>query len=169
MDEQNKCDVIKRLVDKNGNKDRAALTLGLSKRQVDRLIRAYKVKGKAAFVHGNRGRKPATTIPEQTRQTVVDLYLTKYYDTNFQHYTELIEKHEGVKVSPSAVVNILEAQYILFPMVTKAKKKRIRKELENKKAAAKTRKEADNIQINLVVVEVSHSRRPRAACFGELV
>ncbi len=169
MNEQNKYDVIKRLVDENGNKDRAALTLGLSKRQVNRLIRAYKEKGKAAFVHGNRGRKPATTIPEQTRQNIVDLYLSKYYDANFQHYTELLEKHEGIKVSPSAVANILEAQYILSPKVTKAKKKRIRKELENRKADAKTQKEADKIQTNLVAVEDSHSRRPRAAYFGELL
>ena len=39
MDEQKKYDVIKRLVDENGNKDRAALTLGITKRQVYRLIK----------------------------------------------------------------------------------------------------------------------------------
>ena len=52
MNEQLKYDVIKKLVDSEGNKDRAALTLGISKRQVNRLIVAYKEKGKAAFIHG---------------------------------------------------------------------------------------------------------------------
>ena len=73
MDEQKKYEVIKRLVDENGNKDRAALTLGITKRQVYRLIKVYREKGKAGFVHGNRGRKPVSTIPDATRDLVLDL------------------------------------------------------------------------------------------------
>ena len=46
MNEQKKYEVIKKLVDENGNKDRAALTLGITKRQVYRLIKIYKQKGK---------------------------------------------------------------------------------------------------------------------------
>ena len=53
MNEQEKYDVIKELVDHNGNKNRASEKLGISKRQIDRLIIIYKEKGKAGFVHGN--------------------------------------------------------------------------------------------------------------------
>lgn len=169
MDEQKKYEVIKHLVDNDGNKDRAAMTLGITKRQVNRLIKAYKEKGKAAFLHGNRGRKPATTTAPETRQDVVDLYRTKYYDANFTHFTELLQKHEGISLSPSTVASILEASGILSPRVTKAKRKRIKKQLEAEKQAAKTKKEADQIQANLVAVEDAHSRRPRCAYFGELV
>ena len=169
MDEQKKYEVIKSLVDHDGNKDRAALTLEISKRQVDRLIKAYKEKGKAAFVHGNRGRKPVTTIDQKTRQDVVDLYRTKYYDANFTHYTELLQKIEGISLSTSTVTSILEASGILSPRVTRAKRKRIKKQLVEEKKAAKTKKEADRIQANLVAVEDAHSRRPRCAYFGELV
>ena len=168
MDEQQKYEVIKKLVDTNGNKDRAALTLGISKRQVNRLIAAYKEKGKAAFIHGNRGRKPAITTPDELRNTVVNLYRTKYYEANFTHFTELLKKHEGITLSVSAVTNFLEAEHILSPRVTKSKKKRIKKELERQKEAAKTKKEADKIQANIVAVEDAHSRRPRCAYFGEL-
>lgn len=168
MEEQQKYDVIKKLVDTNGNKGRAALALGISRRQVDRLISAYKEKGKAAFVHGNRGRKPAITTSDEVRNTVVDLYRTKYYEANFTHFTELLAKHEGITLSVSAVTNFLEAEHILSPRVTKAKKKRIRRELEKKKEEAKTKKEADKIQTNIVAVEDAHSRRPRCAYFGEL-
>ena len=59
MKEQNKYEVIKELVDHNGNKKRAALELGLSVSQINRLIKKYKEKGKSRFVHGNRSRKPA--------------------------------------------------------------------------------------------------------------
>lgn len=47
MDEQKKYEVIKKLVDENGNKSRAALTLGLTPRHINRLVKAYKEKGKA--------------------------------------------------------------------------------------------------------------------------
>ncbi len=47
MKEQNKYEVIKELVDHNGNKLRAAEKLGITKRQVNRLIKKYKEKGKS--------------------------------------------------------------------------------------------------------------------------
>ena len=169
MDEQKKYEVIKALADHpNGNKDRAALTLGCTKRHINRMLAGYRREGKAFFVHGNRGRKPATTIPEETRNTVVDLYRNKYYQANFRHYTELLEERENIRISPSSVAKILEAESILSPRVTKARKKRIRKELLIKKENASSKKEADAIQANLVAVEDAHSRRPRCAYFGEM-
>lgn len=169
MNEQKKYEVIRKLVDSQGNKDRAAITLGITRRQVDRLIIAYKEKGRAAFVHGNRGRKPSITTPDQVRTAVVDLYRTKYYQANFVHFTELLQRNEGISLSVSAVTRFLEAENILSPRVTKAKKKRIKKELEQKKIAAKTKKDADEIQANIVALEDAHSRRPRCAYFGELI
>lgn len=169
MDEQKKYEVIKALADHpNGNKDRAALTLGCTKRHINRMLAGYRREGKAFFVHGNRGRKPATTIPEETRNTVVDLYRNKYYQANFRHYTELLEERESIRISPSSVAKILEAESILSPRVTKARKKRIKKELLIKKENASSKKEADAIQANLVAVEDAHSRRPRCAYFGEM-
>lgn len=168
MYEQKKYEVIKKLVDSQGNKDRAAITLGITRRQVNRLIIAYREKGKAAFVHGNRGRKPAITTPDEVRNAVVDLYRTKYYEANFVHFKELLEKNEGISLSVSAITSFLEAELIFSPRISKAKKKRIKKELEQKKAAAKTKKETEKIQTNIVAVEDAHSRRPRSAYFGEL-
>ena len=169
MNEQEKYEVIKRLVDENGNKLRAAQKLNLSVRQVNRLIKGYKEEGKTFFVHGNRGRQPVNTVPDDTKQMVIDLYNTKYYDANFTHYAELLARYEGIELSVSTVTAILESQYILSPRVTKAKKKRIKKELNQKKEAATTQKEKDEIQTNLVAVEDAHSRRPRCAYFGELL
>lgn len=47
MKEQRKYDVIKELVDHSGNKKRAAHKLGITVRQVNRLIKIYKEKGKS--------------------------------------------------------------------------------------------------------------------------
>ena len=49
MKELKKYEVIKELVDHNGNKIRAKEKLGLSKRQIYRLIKTYKEKGKSRF------------------------------------------------------------------------------------------------------------------------
>ena len=124
MNEQKKYEVINALADHpTPNKQRAAITLDCTVRHVNRMLKGYKEQGKAYFIHGNRGRKPSNTIPAETRTLIVDLYRNKYYDANFEHFTELLRKHEGIHISPSAVMSILEAEYILSPKVTKAKKR----------------------------------------------
>lgn len=170
MDEQKKYEVIKGLADHpSPNKERAALTLGCTVRHINRMLAGYTKSGKEYFVHGNKGRKPANTIPEATKVIVIDLYRNKYFDANFTHYTELLGKHEKINISASSVSKILESEYILSPKVSRAKQKRKKRELKELKKAAKTQKEADAIQTNLVAVEDAHSRRPRAAYFGELL
>ena len=76
MDEQKKYEVIKSLADHPApNKQRAALTLGCTVRHINRMLKGYKERmAKPYFIHGNRGRKPANTIPNETRNLVVDLY-----------------------------------------------------------------------------------------------
>ena len=145
------------------------MKMGLSIRQVNRLVKGYKTAGKAFFVHGNRGRKPANTLCNDIKQLVVDLYRSKYYDANYTHFTELLESIEGIKLSVSTVSGILESQYILSPRVTKSKKKHIKNELRKKQMASTSQKEKEAIQSNLVAVEDAHSRRPRCAYFGELL
>ena len=78
MKEQNKYEVIKELVDHNGNKNRAKEKLGLSIRQVNRLINIYKEKGKSGFVHGNRSKKPAKAIDKSISDNIILLYRNKY-------------------------------------------------------------------------------------------
>ena len=56
VNEQRKYEVIKKLVETNGNKKRAAKTLGVTERTINRLIHRYRSEGKAAFSHGNKGR-----------------------------------------------------------------------------------------------------------------
>ena len=71
MNEQEKYDVIKELVDHNGNKNRAAKKLGISKRQIDRLIIKYKENGKSGFIHGNRSKKPVNTLDKSISEDII--------------------------------------------------------------------------------------------------
>ena len=77
MNELEKYKIIKDLVDHGGNKNRAAVNLRLTVRQIQRLIKTYKEKGKSGFVHGNRSRKPAKTIDKPISDTIIYLYCTK--------------------------------------------------------------------------------------------
>ena len=98
MNEMKKYEVIKKLVETNGNKQRAAITLQVTVRQINRMINGYREHGKSFFVHGNRGSKPINAIPDYIRHLVVDLYRTKYFDANFTHFTELLSKYENINL-----------------------------------------------------------------------
>ena len=89
MNELQKYEVIKKLVDHNGNKNRAAKKLGISRRQIDRLIIKYKEKGKAGFVHGNRTRKPVNALDKSISEDIILLYKGKYQGWNFFHFKDL--------------------------------------------------------------------------------
>ncbi|OYS05050.1 helix-turn-helix domain-containing protein [Lactobacillus johnsonii] len=73
-----KRNIIKELVDHNTNKTRAALKLGISVRQVNRLIKSYPTKGKAAFVHRNTGRKTVNCFTTEINNKIIILHHTKY-------------------------------------------------------------------------------------------
>ena len=77
LKEQQKYDVIKKLVETEGNKKRAANKLKLTPRQINRLIIGYKQFGKEFFIHGNRGRKPANSLSDDLKNQIEDLYNTK--------------------------------------------------------------------------------------------
>jgi histone H3/H4 len=62
MTEELKYEIIKKLVETNGNKKAAALKLNCTQRHVNRLIKGYLEEGKAFFQHGNKGRKPVNSI-----------------------------------------------------------------------------------------------------------
>jgi transposase len=107
MNEKEKYNVVKELVDHNGNKNRACKKLGISRRQIDRLIIIYKEKGKAGFVHGNRTHKPYNAFDNSISESIILLYKNKYYDFNFNHFKKFLEKEENIKVSYNFIYKTL--------------------------------------------------------------
>ena len=107
MNEERKYKVIKKLVETNGNKKRAAIELDVTVRQINRMIAGYKAWGKEFFVHGNRGRQPQHALSPELKQKIIDLYTSKYWDCNYRFFTELLAKHENINVSESVVRKLL--------------------------------------------------------------
>lgn len=105
MDEQIKYEVIKSLVDhsETGNKDRAALKLGCTRRHINRMIAGYLKEGKTFFVHDNKGRKPSTNIADDVR------YLpTK---RKMSHRTMRTLTHSSLMPANSSVWNLNPAAF----------------------------------------------------------
>jgi transposase len=86
----------------------AAPLLQLTKRQVQRILAAYRKEGAAALVHGTRGRQPSHRIDDQTRQRVVTLAQTTYAGANQQHLRDLLEEREGIVLSRATVRRIVQ-------------------------------------------------------------
>ena len=167
MNEQLKYETIKELVDHHGNKRRAALKLNLSIRQVNRLINVYKAKGKAGFVHGNRNRRPANSLPQELAKKIIALYEHDYQGFNFKHFTEKLNEVEGIAVSYKTVYSLLTAGGFYPPKEHKASKKKRAKAriLANKPSICD-----EDLKIAIsheVDLEDAHPRKPRAKYFGE--
>ena len=169
MNEQQKYEVIKSLVDHNGNKKAAALKIGCTERTVNRLIRKYREQGRTAFIHGNRGRQPSHTISNEKATEITALYNTKYYDATFSYACELLAEHDGIRISPSALTNLMYKNFTASPRTTKVVRKRMAKQLQAIQKTNTSKKTAGDIQTAIVEIENAHSRRPRCAYFGEMV
>lgn len=168
LKENYKYKTIKKLVETNGNKERARIKLGLkSIRQINRLIAGYKKYGKEFFVHGNRGRKPKHALSNELKDEIELLYTSKYFDCTYTQFTEYLAEREYIFLSTPEVGQILREKYILSPRSRKVTKKNIKKKLLAEKQKAKSKKEIAKIQSNIVAVEDAHPRQPRCIYFGE--
>ena len=166
MNEEYKYKIIKKLVETNGNKQRAAVKLKRSVRQINRMIAGYKEFGKDFFVHGNRGRKPVNALSDDFKTQIELLYTSKYFDCTYTAFKEFLETREHISLSVDEVRVILRDRYIFSPRTHKSTKRKFRKQLkEDIKLASKKEKIA--LRNKLVIAEEAHPRQPRCQYFGE--
>jgi transposase len=106
----------------------AAAVLGVSVRQVRRLLAAYRAEGAQGLAHGNRGRKPVNALAEDVRQEVAQLGEGRYAGCNTQHFTELLSEREEIILSRSTVRRIVLEGGITRPRKRRAPKHRSRRQ-----------------------------------------
>lgn len=164
-DEQYK--VIKDLVDHNGNKKRAALKLGISVRQINRRIKQYQAKGKAAFVHGNKDRKPVNCLTTEINNQIVTLYRTKYQDCNIKHFVQLLDRFEDIHVSYTKAYSLLKQQDILSPKPWRKTKRALAKKKWHKQHPKQSKQEVSAAVDHQLALADAHPRHERCKYFGE--
>lgn len=171
MKEMEKYEVIKNLVDNEGSKKKAALRLGISVRQVDRLIIRYKEKGKSSFIHGNRDRKPSNVLDKSLSEDILLLYSNKYKGFNFKHFHEYLYEEENIEVSYSCLYILLISNGFISPKAQRRTKKDFKKNqlIKEKKIQDATEEEIDAIVKREISLEDAHPRQERPKYFGEVI
>lgn len=172
MKEKQKYEKIKEYVDHGGNKNRIALQLNLSRRQVDRLIIKYKEKGKSAFIHGNHSKTPVNALDKSISENIILLYKNKYYDFNFNHFKEYLEEEENIKVSYNFIYKTLTKVSILSPKARKKTKRAFAKQKllnEKKINLAMSDEQINDIINHEIALEDSHPRGEKPKYFGEII
>lgn len=135
MDQREKYDIIKKLIETKGNKTAAALRCGCTVRTVNRLIRLYHDQGEAAFIHGNTGRVPVNH--KGFEDTIVSLFTGATYEgSNISHFCELLAKHENITVSEGYVRLVLKDRSLLSPKAQRKTRKVLRQHLREEQSPA---------------------------------
>lgn len=115
--------VINLVIQKVKTIEDAAEELNLSTRQILRLKKGVMEQGVSAIIHKNRGKQPARTFKDDFKQKIVNLKLSeKYSEANFQHYQELLEEHEDIRISYSALHTLMTENNIKSPKKKRKKK-----------------------------------------------
>ena len=171
MKEKVKYEVIKRLVETNGNKTRAAVKLGCTKRTINRLIHRYKTEGKEAFSHGNKGRHPSIKFEHQFKEEIIHLYKTDYLNANIKHFSEIVSEDYGVSISDETIRLWLLSENVISPKAHRTTKKKLKKKLKEQLKQVHSKKESNEIKAKIEEVDknTAHPRRPRCKYFGEMI
>jgi transposase len=90
---------LQSVIDRHITQHTAATMLGLSERQVRRLVKVVREQGDSGIVHASRGRPSNRRIPEEVRGRVLSLYQGRYPDFGPTLATEKLLECDGIKIS----------------------------------------------------------------------
>ena len=112
----NRFAVISKVIDAHMTIAQAAVSLGISQRQIIRLKKGVIAEGAAFLIHKNTGRKPQHSLDEKIIEKIVSLKQSETYQSaNFLHFLELLESKEDIKLSYSALHSLLTKSNIKSP------------------------------------------------------
>ena len=105
-------------------KSQASEYTGLSIAQIGVLKRKYRKLGDAAFVHGNRGRKPSTTIPDSTKLEIIMYYKKEFDGYNFTFFRKCLREFKNIGIAYRTIYKILTEAGIESPEKRKVPKEK---------------------------------------------
>ena len=90
---------VQSAIDGHVTQKTTAAMLGLSERQVRRLVKDVRERGDRGVIHALRGRRSNRRIPEETRGLALSLYQARYPDFGPTFATEKLIECDGIKIS----------------------------------------------------------------------
>ncbi len=113
MEEVKKIAIIESAIEKKRTQKEASMALGISERQVRKIIKRYREEGPEGIKHKNKTHKPVHSLSEDLKEKIVDLKKSeKYENTNFSHFKDLLKERENIKISYTALYNLLKLNNI---------------------------------------------------------
>jgi transposase len=92
-------DTLQRIAERRLTCTAAAQLLGLSRRQVHRLVKAYRAQGPAALVSKRRGQPSNRRYPAELRHKALGLVRERYHDFGPTLAAEKLAEHHDLRVS----------------------------------------------------------------------
>lgn len=108
--EINRLDVIKKVDEKRLKQKEAAEILGVSTRQIKRLLRKYRELGAEGMVSKRRGKASNNQLKEAVKRKALDLLKDKYQGFGPTLACEKLVELEGLKISDESVRQIMMAE-----------------------------------------------------------
>jgi transposase len=97
--ELSRLDTLQRIVERRLTCTAAARLLGLSRRQVHRLVTAYRAQGPAALVSKRRGQPSNRRYPAELRRKALGLVRERYPDFGPTLAAEKLAEHHDLRIS----------------------------------------------------------------------
>lgn len=169
MDKQEQYEIIKALSEGKINKTRAEAKLGVTRRHVNRSLRKYREEGKATFVHGNTGRNPKHALTDEKKKEIVSLYNKKYYDANFTHASQLMKRNDGANHIAIGTAQAYAGRGRAFSPCAPLHTQKPAETPQSAPEGSLPQGTENHIESKIITAEQAHSRRPRAAYYGEIV
>ena len=98
----------------------ASRLLGLSQRQIYRILKRVKTEGSKGIVHKLRGRKSNRGYPEELKEELIKIYRKQYSDYGPTLFSEMLEEYHNISLNRETVRNWLRQRSI----TTSLRKKR---------------------------------------------
>jgi transposase len=108
-------EIMQRLRDKRLKQFEAARMLGISIRQIKRLLRAFKAHGAVGLVSRHRGRPSNNRLDPGTMQTAIDLIYERYQDFGPTLAHEKLTEVHGLKLSDESVRRLMITEGLWKP------------------------------------------------------
>ena len=97
--EVNRLEILQAVAARRMSQLQAAEVLGLTTRQVRRLLRAYEARGAAGLVSKKRGKQSNNRLDEQLRTSAIALVQAHYADFGPTFANEKLREQHGLQVS----------------------------------------------------------------------
>lgn len=98
MAEENRINVIQSVREGQLLKGEAGRILGITIRQINRLLMKLRESGIRSLIHGNKGKPSPRKTKEADLKRAVQLARGQYQDVNDTHFSELLAKREGIVI-----------------------------------------------------------------------